>query len=43
MDVWVLEEMGSSHKGVDEKDSGIYRPCILFSKQWWPEVSMKEM
>jgi hypothetical protein len=37
-----LEERGSSHEGVDEQDSKIYRPCILFIKQSWREVPMQK-
>jgi hypothetical protein len=29
VDVRWLEEKWSSHNGIDEQDSGIYRPCIL--------------
>jgi hypothetical protein len=34
---------GSSYEGVDEEDSGIYQPCILFNKQSWREVPMQLM
>jgi hypothetical protein len=37
----MLVERRGAHDGVDEEDLGIYRPCILFSKQQWCEVSMQ--
>jgi hypothetical protein len=43
VDVWWLEERGTSHEGVDEQDSVIYQLCIIFIKQWWREVSMQQM
>jgi hypothetical protein len=39
VDAWWLQEMGSLHEEVDDQDSLFYRPCILFIKQSWCEVS----
>jgi hypothetical protein len=38
-----LEGKWSSHEGMDEQDSGIYRPCILFTNQSGCEVPMQQM
>jgi hypothetical protein len=32
-----------THERMDEQDSGIYRPCILFTKQSWCEVPMQQI
>jgi hypothetical protein len=41
VDVQWLEEKWSSHKGMDEQDSGIYRLCILCTNQSGCEVPMQ--
>jgi hypothetical protein len=41
--VWWLKEKWSSHEGMDEQELGIYRLCILFTKQSGCEVLMQQM
>jgi hypothetical protein len=43
VDIWWLDKKWSSHEGMDEQDSEIYRLCILFTKQSEREVSMQQM
>jgi hypothetical protein len=43
VDVWWFKEKWSSDEGMDEQDSGIYRSCILFTKQSGCEVPMQQM
>jgi hypothetical protein len=42
VDVRWLEEKWSSHEGMDEQDSGMYRPCILCTSQSGCEVPMQQ-